>query len=72
MNYTELRGDESNMSDWLKGNTTIQTSSTGKNKFVVYPLLKCNCIIKSTMNTTDDGNRHQWCNTCKWSWKAPA
>jgi len=73
MNFTELNGDVNNQSEWLNQNSIGQKYNhdkpTQSYKFVCHPMLKCGCN-KPLMSYTNDGNRHQKCLNCKWSWNA--
>jgi hypothetical protein len=70
MNFAELHGDITNKSEWLKNvNGLLHDKSNKSPKFVCHPMLKCGCN-KPLMTFTNDGNRHQKCLNCKWSWNA--
>ena len=76
MNFAELHGDITNKSEWLKQNSIGQNVNgllhdkpTKSSKFVLHPILKCGCN-NPIMMTSNDGNRHQKCLNCKWSWNA--
>lgn len=70
MNFAELHGDITNKSEWLKNvNGLLHNKSTKSYKFVFHPMLKCGCN-KLLMTFTNDGNKHQKCLNCKWSWNA--
>ena len=75
MNYTELQGDESGISEWLLENSSASQKIVSENlskpsKFIIYPMLKCGCA-RPVISYTNDGNKKQWCDNCKWSWNAP-
>ena len=75
MNYSELQGDESGISEWLLENSNAIQKNVSANlskpsRFIIYPMLKCGCA-SPVIKYTNDGNRHQSCENCKWSWNAP-
>lgn len=41
-----------------------------KTTFVMYPIYTCGCSNPQIM-TSNDGNRHQSCQSCGWDWNAP-